>query len=76
MLLKVLSYKKYLLGGFHKCLVGVDRVSGHGDDSAVELGEIIHPVGEGGEALSVDEVHRVEHQADILLTWKELSWSS
>ena len=56
--------------------MGVDRVSGHGDDGAVELGEVIHPVGEGGEALSVDKVHRVEHQADILLTWKELSWSS
>ena len=67
-LLKVTSYKKYLLGGLYKCLVGVDRVSGHGDDGAVELGEVIHPVGEGGEALSVDKVHRVEHQADILLT--------
>ena len=56
--------------------MGVDRVSGHGDDGAVELGEVIHPVGEGGEALGVDKVHRVEHQADILLTWKEISWSS
>ena len=48
--------------------MGVDRVSGHGDDGAVKLGEVIHPVGEGSEALGVDEVHRVEHQADILLT--------
>ena len=48
--------------------MGVDGVSGHGDDRAVELGEVIHPVGEGCEALGVDKVHRVEHQADILLT--------
>ena len=59
---------KHLLGGLDKCLVGVDGVSGHGDDRAVELGEVIHPVGEGCEALGVDKVHRVEHQADILLT--------
>lgn len=48
--------------------MGVDRVSGHGDDGAVELGEVVHPVGEGSEALGVDKIHRVEHQADILLT--------
>ena len=51
--------------------MGVDRVRGHGEDSAVELGEVVHPVGEGGEALRVDKVHGVEHQADILLTWKQ-----
>ena len=48
--------------------MGVDRVRGHGEDSAVELGEVVHSVGERGEALRVDKVHGVEHQADILLT--------
>ena len=32
------------LGGLYKCLVRVHRVSGHGEDGAVELGEVIHPV--------------------------------
>ena len=38
------QHLKYSLGGLYKCLVGVHRVSGHGDDSAVEFGEVIHPV--------------------------------
>ena len=45
----------------------VDRVSGHRHDCTVELGEVVHSVGEGSDALSVDEVHGVEDEADILL---------
>ena len=45
----------------------VDGVSGHGEDGTVQLAKLLHPVGEGSDGLRVDEVHRVEHQADILL---------
>ena len=45
----------------------VDRVSGHRHDCTVELGEVVHSVGEGSDALGVDKVHGVEDDADILL---------
>jgi len=54
--------------GLHKSLVGVDRVSGHGQHSTVHLVELLHSVGEWGDALSIHEVHWVKHQADILLS--------
>ena len=57
-----------LLGCLHKGFVGVDRVGGHGEDSAVELLEVVDPLAEGGDGLSVDKVHGVEDENDILLS--------
>merc|ERR1719295_1799715 len=56
------------LGCLHKGFVGVDRVGGHGEDSAVELLEVVDPLAEGGDGLSVDKVHGVEDENDILLS--------
>ena len=57
-----------LLGCLHEGFVGVDRVGGHGEHSAVELLEVIDPLAEGGDGLGVDEVHGVEDENDILLS--------
>ena len=45
----------------------VDRVRRHCHHRAVQFGEVVHSVGEGSDALSVDEVHGVEDEADVLL---------
>lgn len=56
-----------LPGGLHKGLVGVDRVSGHGQDGAVELLEVVDPLAEGCDGLGVDKVHWVEDEDHIFL---------
>ena len=58
---------QYVLGCLHEGLVGVDRVSGHGEHSAVEFLEVVDPLAEGSDGLSVDKVHGVEDENDILL---------
>ena len=47
--------------------MGVDGVSGHGQDGAVQLLEVIDPLAEGCDGLGVDKVHRVEDEDHIFL---------